>query len=726
MSTLPDNDTHYQPEDDDVFIPSTHPNEAFSLVHGNADAEQVWILVGNADSDAAVACTPQDVAIYCLDKRELSALPDELDRVEDKHVLVFPHGNAAAEHHIYDALAALGRRCEDEGAQSVKFVTLSTDLTTHMGDRDASACAQRLSRLVSTRTANKPAKLKPKAPTASQQNKAVKFADLEREAAAKKRPIVDVNGDRLIVLKNLVAALHTGTHGESIFNLGGKLAHTQIDNTGATVAELLDEQGLLVLLAESANMLSITDSKVNAAWPESKTLTALFGCQKNFRELRGVAPSPIVRADNTIAQTDGYDEASKVLLDLAGLELNIPEAPTKAEVDDAVHLLVNDWLGDFPFASDADKANVLAFVLTYPLRELVSTVPLAVISAKSKGTGKSKLLSLVVQLFTRATPELDSLPDSEEETRKQITTLLAKAAPFLCFDESPRIGGKSMNRLLTAQTWSDRLLGGNQRVALPNRSVMAATGNNVQVQGDTARRYYPIELFYDGEHPENRPESDFQHPDVEAWTDEHRGELLTAVFTLIRSWQVAGRPKRSTSFGSFERWEAIVGGVLHNAGVVGFLDNLKSHRKAVDFSEGFWTAHLEWLSTKFPFGEFVTRDVVEKMLHRSSGSATLASDAELPQGISVSPTDPDYVRQLGELYNTRNGAWFEGMRVNKGTGKTGGRTRWSIELSPTVQQERAALAAAMLAARTPAQVANNAAWVEATMSDLTNGEADQA
>lgn len=725
MSTLPDNDTHYQPEDDDVFIPSTHPNEAFSLVHGDADAEQLWILVGKADSDAAVACAPTDAAVYCLDKRELNALPNDLDKVEDKHVLVFPHGNAADEHHIYGALAALGRRCEDEGAKSVKFVTLSTDLVTHMGDRDVNTCAKRLARLV-TRTANKPAKLKPKAPTASQAEKARTIAALEREATELNRPLVNLNDDRLHVLNNLVSALQKGPHGERIFNLGGKLVATKVDSTGATTAVILDDGGLLNLLADSANMQSITDRSAMPGWLESKTMTALFGRQDNFRTLRGVAPSPIVRSDNTIAQTDGYDEASQVLLDLAGLTFNIPDAPSEDDVAAAVRFLLDEWLGDFPFASEADKANALAFVLTYPLRELVANVPLAVISAKSMGTGKSKLLSLVVQLFTGARPELDSLPDSEEETRKQITTLLSKAAPFLCFDESPRIGGKSLNRLLTAQTWSDRLLGGNERVALPNRSVMAATGNNVQVLGDTGRRYYPIELYYDGENPESRPESDFRHPDVEAWTDENRGGLLSAVFTLIRAWQVAGRPKRATSFGSFERWEGVVGGVLHNAGVKGFLGNLSDHRKSADYDEGMWIAHCEWLSIKFPLGEFTSRQVVDAMLPKSGKSSSIDPTAELPPGIDLTPLDVGYSTKLGKLYTSRDGGTFGGYRLRKVDGKTGNATRWSLKVSDTILQERAAVVAAMLAGRTPAQVKNDATWVEATTSDLTNGGADQA
>ena len=434
-------------------------------------------------------------------------------------------------------------------------------------------------------------------------------------------------------------------------------------------------------------MISTTQRGVSPAWPETKTLSALYGRHSDFRPLRGIAPSPIVRADHTIAAVDGYDEASQMLLDLRGLEMEIPEYPSTDETSDAVTFLMDDWLGDFPFATDTDKANMLALILSYPLRELCTLVPLAVISAKSMGTGKSKLVSLVVRLFTGDDPEMDSLPSTEEETRKQITTLLQKALAFLIFDESPEIGGKSINRLLTALKWSDRLLGGNRRASLPNRAIKVATGNNVEISGDTIRRYYPIELFFDGEDPHDRPETDFRHSDIESWTDEHRSELLTAVFTLIRAWQVAGRPKRATSFGSFERWEAVVGGVIDHAGVPGFLGNLSEHRKSADFEAGLWAAHCEWLATKFPTGQFTTRKVVTAMTDRKNHLVVVRMDVDLPPGIDTSPNDPSYAAKLGKLYHSRQDGWFDGYRITKAPEKAGGnQTKWLIEMADRVKQ----------------------------------------
>ena len=54
-----------------------------------------------------------------------------------------------------------------------------------------------------------------------------------------------------------------------------------------------------------------------------------------------------------------------LLVPSEGLEaVSVPDEPTDADVASAVKLLLDDWLGDFPFHEQADRANALALVLT--------------------------------------------------------------------------------------------------------------------------------------------------------------------------------------------------------------------------------------------------------------------------------------------------------------------------------------------------------------------------
>jgi hypothetical protein len=110
---------------------------------------------------------------------------------------------------------------------------------------------------------------------------------------------------------------------------------------------------------------------------------------------------------------------------------------------------------------------------------------------------------------------------------------------------------------LTADTWKDRLLGGNKGYDGPLHVVWYATGNNVQLKADTSRRTCHIRL----ESPDERPEakSDFKYPKLREHARANRVRLLSAALTILRGWFVAGRPTHGLpAWGSFEGWSGVV------------------------------------------------------------------------------------------------------------------------------------------------------------------------
>ena len=56
------------------------------------------------------------------------------------------------------------------------------------------------------------------------------------------------------------------------------------------------------------------------------------------------------------------------------------------------------------------------------------------------------------------------------------------------------------------------------------------TGNNIAPKGDLASRSLHMRLDVDRPDPENRP---FKHPDPIGWTENHRGEILRALYTIL-------------------------------------------------------------------------------------------------------------------------------------------------------------------------------------------------
>jgi len=70
----------------------------------------------------------------------------------------------------------------------------------------------------------------------------------------------------------------------------------------------------------------------------------------------------------------------------------------------------------------------------------------------------------------------------------------------------------------------------------------------------------------------------------------------------VRHWQALGCPTSNASLGSFERWAAIIGGILEAAGIDGFLGNLDDDfGRAADetgtrwhgFIEDWWSEHRD-------------------------------------------------------------------------------------------------------------------------------------
>lgn len=99
------------------------------------------------------------------------------------------------------------------------------------------------------------------------------------------------------------------------------------------------------------------------------------------------------------------------------------------------------------------------------------------------------------------------------------------------------------------------------------------------------RRAIPINLDAQCSKPWER--TDFKHPNLREWADQHRAALVRAGLILIRAWVAAGQPLwKEKTLGSYEQWAMTMGGILEVGGIEGFLDNLDEFYGATD-AEGY-------------------------------------------------------------------------------------------------------------------------------------------
>lgn len=603
-----------------------------------------------------------------------------LAAVAGHDVVIIPDADASTNRSVYDGASQLAEACRARGAASVKFVRVpgagSAGIDDLLGAESESNRATFLKHLV-LNAAAKPADRAPR-PESAITKEQRRREDAMRHAAETRRtehrPIVHVGDDRLKVITTLSTILERDLGGRELFRHGAAFGQLVDGDHGPRVITVGDGE-LANLIARTAQTLKgqsveDIDGCMHAPeWPDRTTMSALHTRYRDFPALDGIARTPLVRMDGSIVTDPGYDPESRHVIALSP-ELDgfsVPQHPTDDQVAAAVQLLTDELLGDFLLASDTDMAHAVAALLTPLLRPILPTAPFLVVDGLQRGVGKGKLLAVIAVIGTGYTPSMSILPTNEEEMRKTITSILHEGSTMLMWDEVQAIDSASLNSLVTAESWSDRKLGATKQIEMPNRSTIYFAGNNVIISGDAVRRAVTIRLSTDEPNPENR--SGFRH-ELPTWAFDNRQELLEACMTLITAWIDRGRPAapRAFQFGSFERWQDVLGGILMVAGIPGFLDGLEDRRQDTDYEDQYWSAHLAWLCEEFDVGvSFTAREARTK--------ARADVNAEMPPGLETDVT----ARVLGQHYATQVGRWRGGLRLQRAGQGQGGSVKWVLE-----------------------------------------------
>jgi hypothetical protein len=214
---------------------------------------------------------------------------------------------------------------------------------------------------------------------------------------------------------------------------------------------------------------------------------------------------------------------------------------------------------DFPFEREVHRAAWLAALLT-PLARFAffGPAPLFLVDANVRAAGKGLLLDCISRIVTGERFTVATYTRDDDELRKRITALALAGDRLVLFDNlSGQFGGPVLDAVLTATSWTDRILGANRIAKAPLYITWYATGNNVMMGADTPRRTCNIRLESEQERPEER--TGFRYPNLLAWVANNRERLLGAALTILRAYHVAGKPDQQLPpWGSFEGWSEVV------------------------------------------------------------------------------------------------------------------------------------------------------------------------
>jgi hypothetical protein len=428
------------------------------------------------------------------------------------------------------------------------------------------------------------------------------------------RPHIEI-GSGPETIRALAKEIGEGSALPDTYVADGRVVHVEAVS-GTTVGHAVDEDSplpmaaaevtparLAALLAEhtftfATRKAAKGDLEEQEVTPTAAQLQAVLARRTwpGLKPLLGIVGAPILRRDGTLLQDNGYDPATGLYLASKVKIERVPDRPTPGQTEASRAFLLDQFLHDFPWVGDADRANYVALMLTPIIRpHLRCLTPFGLLTATTPSSGKTILTAGLGLIYGQ---RIMPWTDNDEELRKAITSVLADQAGVVVFDnlaEGSVVDSPILALLLTVPTWSDRLLGRNKAVVVPNDRLWLATGNNLQVGGDMASRTVLVRLDPNCPSPETR--TGFALPKLDEWITNpgNQATLLHHLLVLVADWVAAGAPRdRSRVMRQFSAWAEALGGFLDHHQIAGFLGNV-SDVKAADEGESLWGAFLrQW------------------------------------------------------------------------------------------------------------------------------------
>ncbi|MDP9363305.1 MAG: DNA polymerase [Chloroflexota bacterium] len=419
----------------------------------------------------------------------------------------------------------------------------------------------------------------------------------QRDDAGK--PVLDAGEQRLGVITPAAwAAVEATNDPPYLFLSGGSPVRLEWSKDGEPVLKSLTEDRLRHAAARAATWVKRTPAGDQPAGPPDRAIADMLACADlPLPPLERIVSAPVFGPGGELQTEPGYHPAGRTYYAPdAGFALPpVPEHPTAAECDEAKRLLLDELLADFPFVAEADRAHAVGEMLLPFVRAMIAgPTPIHLHEAPTAGNGKDLLAEAALWPALGGMPRSMPYTPNREEMRKRITSTLRELPDAVVIPNvNAVIDSGDLADAVTRPVWQDRVLGLSETVRVPVRCVWVVTANNPGLSKEIARRAIRIRLDARRERPWERPSDSFRHPKLLRWARERRAELVWAALTVVRRWLAAGSPLGSATLGTFESWAGVVGGILEEAGIPGFLGNLRELYDASDVETGAWGELVE-------------------------------------------------------------------------------------------------------------------------------------
>jgi hypothetical protein len=303
--------------------------------------------------------------------------------------------------------------------------------------------------------------------------------------------------------------------------------------------------------------------------------------------LVAITTLPLVSPDGKLLAPDGLDRARGIVFksqsELRAV-LPIRRECTDAAIEQAMRYLCDEWLVDVA-TNLTGKCILIAAALTLIERSLLPDRPGFFVSAGRRGGGKTTTMAMLIMAILGVWPAAAAWSTDEDERRKALLSYFLSGVPYILWDNIARgaqISCPHIEKSCTSGYYSDRKLGASEMVATAAATIHFFTGNNISPRGDLASRSLCVRIEIERPDPENRP---FKHSDPVGWTEQHRGQILRALYTILLGNEILQTPAGTQARTRFKTWYRLVGTAIEHAAA------LIDHE--LDFQEVFATQEID-------------------------------------------------------------------------------------------------------------------------------------
>lgn len=404
---------------------------------------------------------------------------------------------------------------------------------------------------------------------------------LDPKSQSPQRPIIQLSTELLVNAESAMVALRND---DLVYQRAGQLVHvTRVTKDEADSAK--EEEGRRQVPIEGSPQIRglsraviksrlshvavfkkwvKSDQEYKSVIPPDDIVGHIHdvGEYPGIRLLTSVVEAPTFRADGTIMQKPGYDPMTGYLyIPGCGFPSVDDHKATQENARWALNFLKEVFV-DFPYVNESHQMVPISAVLTLIARPaIIGSVPAVLFDASTRGSGKTLQTDAIAMITTgRCAPRMNYTSD-DVELEKILGSYALKGSSFICLDNVPTMrpfGGGPIDRCITARdTLELRVLGRSEVPELRWRALIMATGNNMTLYGDTARRVLMARLEPKEESPEHRTK--FKHQNLLEFISNQRPRLVAAALLILRAYWRAGKPNMGCKpWGSFEEWSGLI------------------------------------------------------------------------------------------------------------------------------------------------------------------------